>query len=71
MSKTITTTKSLAYLAGVDMAKSHDPDFRDAPLSGEWAGESMPEIAYAYGLDEDDEFWPDEFEAGYYEFATR
>ena len=63
-----------AYLAGVDYAQSHAPYFRDAPLSGEFSGESMPEIADAYGLSTDEYevsgtlayAWADDFEDGYF-----
>ena len=55
-----------AYRAGVDYAQSHSPYFRDAPLSGEYAGESMPEIADAYGLPTDSDDWADDFEDGYF-----
>ena len=67
-----------AYRAGVDYANSHAPHFRDAPLSGEYAGESMPEIADAYELSTDEDevsgtrayAWADDFEAGYFSVAT-
>jgi len=41
-----------AFLAGQEHALAHAPDFRESPLSGEWAGESVPEIAHADGLAE-------------------
>ena len=67
-----------AYRAGVDYAQLHAPYFRENPLSGEWAGESMSEIAYAYGLSTDEDEvsgtlaydWADDFEAGYFSVAT-
>jgi hypothetical protein len=38
---------------------------RDAPLSGEWAGESIPEIASEFGIDLDDDQTASDFEAGF------
>ena len=59
-----------AYLAGIDYANSHAPHFRYAPLSGEWSGESMPEIADAYDLPTDSDDWADDFEEGYFSVAS-
>ena len=39
---------------------------RQAPLSGEWAGESMPEIGDRYGIDLGDEAVADGFEEGFF-----
>ena len=63
MRNTMTDT---AFLAGQEHALRHLPYFRIAPLSGEYAGESMPEIAHAYGLPTDSDDWADDFEAGYF-----
>jgi hypothetical protein len=41
--------------------------YRDAPLSGEWAGESIPELSATYGIDLWDEDNQDEFEVGFFE----
>lgn len=38
-----------------------------SPLSGEWAGESIPELSRDYGLDLADEWVADTFESGYYD----
>ena len=54
-----------AYMAGVQHAENHAPHFRESPLSGEWAGESMPEIAATYGLPTDSDEWADDFQDGY------
>ena len=40
---------------------------RDAPLSGEWAGESIPEISERYDIDLFDSDLADQFEIGFYE----
>ena len=77
MPNTSNADEMTAYMAGIDYAMSHAPHFRDAPLSGEYAGESMPEIADAYGLNtSEDEVsgtlasdWADDFEAGYFSYV--
>lgn len=65
-----------AYEAGQKMAHEHAPYFREAPLSGELAGESMPEIAHQYGIVEDAYGepavdWADDFEEGYYSVSEQ
>jgi hypothetical protein len=55
--------RSRSYLAGKEWYEV--VGYRDAPLSGEWAGESMPEIARYFGIDNDD-FDADEFEEGFF-----
>lgn len=37
------------------------------PLSGEWAGESIPELSRALGLNLSDEWIADSFESGFYD----
>ncbi len=39
--------------------------YRDAPLSGEWGGESIPEIGERYDLDLFDSELADQFEIGF------
>lgn len=53
-----------AYLAGRRHAE--DFGFRDAPLSGEWAGESIPELSERYDLDLYDDYFASAFEDGFY-----
>lgn len=65
------TTITKAYAAGVDHAQGFkglpnlDLDLL-APLSGEWAGESIPELTALYGVDLFDSDNADEFEDGFY-----
>ena len=40
-------------------------DMAPSPLSGEWAGESIPELSDKYDIDLTDETNADEFEAGF------
>ena len=56
-------TASEAYAAG----RSHfeNVGHRDAPLSGEWVGESIPELASEFGLDLRDEEQATDFEDGF------
>ncbi len=61
-------TESKAHKAG--RAYYRDVGWRDAPLSGEWAGESMPEIGERYGIDLSDSDNADDFEAGYWSLAV-
>lgn len=45
-----------------------DPEILDMcpyPLSGEWAGESIPELSQEFGIDLSDPFNADEFEDGF------
>jgi hypothetical protein len=51
------------FAAGKFLAESHAPYYREYPLSGEWGGESISEIACRFDIDGDD--WEDAFEAGY------
>lgn len=55
-----------AYKAGADHLVAYG--YRDAPLSGEWAGESMTELSLEYGIDLHDPDIADLFEQGF--FAT-
>ena len=43
--------------------------YRDAPLSGEWAGESMGELSTQYGVDLSDAEAADCFEDGFWSAA--
>ena len=56
-------TATEAYAAG----QSHfeNVGHREAPLSGEWAGESSVEIASEFGLDFDDDQTATDFEDGF------
>ena len=54
-----------AYAAGYDWGQA-EPNRTSEPLSGEWAGESIPELSRAYGLDLHDSDIADSFEAGFY-----
>ena len=53
-----------AYQAGRD----HFEDYgdRDAPLSGLWAGESIPELSTVYGINLHDDDNATDFEDGFY-----
>jgi hypothetical protein len=45
-----------------------DPEIMDtqpSPLSGEWAGESIPELSERYGVDLQDDEKADQFEQGF------
>lgn len=42
-------------------------DMAPSPLSGEWAGESIPELSDEYGIDLTNEINADEFEQGFSE----
>ena len=55
-----------AFLAG----KRHAEDYgwREAPLSGEWSGESVPELSERYDMDLFDDYYATAFEDGF--FAT-
>ena len=61
--------KSKAYKAGADWFQS--VGHREAPLSGEWSGESMPEIGDWYGIDLSDSGVADDFEDGFYTMSER
>lgn len=63
-----TTDETKAHKAG--RAYYLDVGWRESPLSGEWAGESMPEIGERYGIDLDDPFVADDFEEGYWSVAV-
>lgn len=54
---------SRSYAAGREWAEA--VGHRDSPLSGEWAGESIPEIAAHFGIDLD-KFDLDAFEEGFF-----
>ena len=56
-------TASEAYAAGRAHFENVGP--RDAPLSGEHAAESMPELAAEFGLDFEDDEQATDFEAGF------
>ncbi len=54
-----------AFFAGVEHRRTHG-DRPDGPLSGAWAGESIPELSARYGLDLWDDIVADCFEDGFY-----
>lgn len=54
-------------LAGITDGDPEIMDMAPAPLSGEWAGESIPELSDEYGIDLTDETNADEFEQGFSE----
>ncbi len=59
------TTKAVAaYNAGREHYQNYG--YREAPLSGEWAGESMGELSTTYGVDLSDPDMQDAFEDGYF-----
>ncbi len=62
MERRPTTTK--AYQAGVEHRGAYG--YREAPLSGEWGGESIPELSEQYGIDLFDTDNGDLFEQGFY-----
>ncbi len=77
MKVTMRTTHNLddvEYIHLLGAAKNSGMDwrlrvgYRDAPLSGEWAGESIPEISERYGLDLFDSELADKFEEGFHDF---
>ncbi len=51
--------------AGIDWRRRMG--YRWSPLSGEWAGESIPEIGERYDLDLFDSELADKFEEGFYD----
>jgi hypothetical protein len=55
--------------AGRDWAEA--AGYRESPLSGEWAGESIPELSDRFGVDLWDEDLADAFEAGFYNAEER
>jgi len=54
-----------AYADGLRWGEA-EPDRVSPPLSGEWAGESIPELSHVYGYDLGDSDIADSFEAGFY-----
>lgn len=59
-----TTHKNRALAAGREHALTHG--WREAPLSGVWAGESIGELSTTYGVDLSVPELQDEFEDGFY-----
>ena len=57
-------TNQYAYKAGRDHYESHG--YRENPLSGEWAGESMGELSTQYGIDLSDDEIGDCFIDGFF-----
>jgi len=55
----------LAYLTTSEVAEIDTTDLRD-PLSGEWAGESIPEISSQLGIDLEREELADAYEDSYW-----
>ena len=62
----MTTTR--AYQAGREWADA--VGYRDAPLSGEWAGESIPELSDRFGVDLWDDDNATQFEEGFSSVMT-
>lgn len=63
-------TDEATYRRVVQGIEDSDPEIMDMqpePLSGEWAGESIPELSDYYGLDLEDVDIADAFEDGYSE----
>lgn len=54
-------------LAGYNNGDPEIMDMAPAPLSGEWAGESIPELSEEYGLDLEDDDEANAFEEGFSE----
>lgn len=54
-------------LEGIEDGDPQIMDIQPAPLSGEWAGESVSELSDLYGLDLEDEENASDFEEGYSE----
>jgi nucleotide-binding universal stress UspA family protein len=52
-------------LRGIEEGDPEIMDMQPAPLSGEWAGESIPELSRQYGLDLTDDDIATAFEQGY------
>lgn len=52
-------------LKGIEDGDPEIMDMQPAPLSGEWAGESIPELSARYGIDLEDEEIADRFEEAY------
>lgn len=60
-----TTETARAILEGIDNGDPEIMDMEPAPLSGEWAGESIPELSDRLGLNLEDDNVASEFETGY------
>ena len=54
---------TIAIQAGIEWA--HTVGYREAPLSGEWSGESIPELSDRFGIDLWDADIADAFEEGF------
>jgi hypothetical protein len=52
-------------LKGFDDGDPEIMDMQPSPLSGEWAGESIPELSERYGVDLGDDEKADQFEQGF------
>jgi hypothetical protein len=62
-------------LAGIEDGDPEVLDMEPSPLSGEWAGESVPELSAEYGLDLEDSvvahWFEHGFSEGYWDTVTR
>lgn len=54
-----------AILRGIEDGDPEVMDMQPAPLSGEWAGESIPELSDLFGIDLGDDDNATDFETGY------
>lgn len=54
-----------SVLRGVEDGDPEVLDMQPAPLSGEWAGESIPELSEAFGIDLSDDDIASAFENAY------
>ncbi len=59
------TDQAKRLLAGIADGHPEIMDMAPNPLSGEWAGESIPELSNEYDIDLTDETNADEFEEGF------
>jgi hypothetical protein len=62
-----TETTAQRILKGINEGDPEVMDMQPAPLSGEWAGESIPALSDLYGLDLFDDEVATEFEDGFTE----
>lgn len=66
--KRLTSDEAMMRVAAYDAGKRHFHDYgyrADGPLSGAWAGESIPELSQQYGFDLWEVDLADAFEEGY------
>lgn len=60
-----TTDAAYRILEGLEDGDPEIFDMMPSPLSGEWAGESIPELSAEYGIDLEDDTLASAFEAGF------